>query len=74
MPSRRAYRPGRTIWHPAQRFLPRYAGPAVAVAAAVRATRVPGPSRDRPSLVAVRLGAGDPPPAAPSAAGAALVL
>jgi hypothetical protein len=73
MPPRGAYRPGRTIWHPAQRSLARCAAPAVAVAAVVLATHLPGPSRDSPSLVAVRLGAGDPPPAAPSAAGAALV-
>jgi hypothetical protein len=55
--------------HPAQRFLARYAVPAVAVAAAVLATHLLGPSCDSQFLVAVRLSAGDPLPAAPSATG-----
>ena len=57
---------------PAPRFLTRYVAPAVAVAVLV--THLLGPSRDSPFLVAVRFSAGDPLPAAPSAAGAALVL
>ena len=60
MPSRRAYRPGRKMIHPAQRFLARNALPAVAVAAAVLEARLLGPSRDIPFTLffaAVLLGA-----------------
>jgi hypothetical protein len=61
------------MMHPALRFLARYASPAAAVAAAVSVAHLLGPSRDIPFIVAVLLGAGDPLPAAPSAARAALV-
>jgi two-component system sensor histidine kinase/response regulator len=48
MPSRRAYRPGRKLMHSAQRFLARYASPAVAVAATVLVVHLLDPSRDIP--------------------------
>jgi hypothetical protein len=57
--------------HPAQRFLARHASPAAAVAA-VSVALLRSPSRDIPIIVAVLRIAGDPPPAAPIAAKAAL--
>jgi hypothetical protein len=47
MPCRTGYRLGRKVMHRAQRF-PRFALPAVAVAASVLVTRLVGPSHDIP--------------------------